>query len=172
MKLETGKKKISKAVNKKRVKQWLCHLNGTSNAWFLLKQIEPSRITKPYFTAFPFCSLSSHKFIWTACLPLLESICIFWRGTIHLIAWTHHWCETRESIFPPSPLFAPALAQNVLPRLDLIITAANTMAPNGTSRLFEGCRLHHHHNPLHLAHSFPDRRGDKMEKEGGGEGET
>lgn len=68
-----------------------------------------------------------------------------------------------------SPPLARAPAQNVLPRLNLSITAANTMALNSTSRLFEGCRLHRHHNPLHLAHSLTDRqRGqNKMGREGG-----
>lgn len=74
------------------------------------------------------------------------------------------------------PHLATALAQNVLPRLNLIITAANTMALNSTSRLFEGCRLHHHHNPLHLVHSITDRQrgqsgeGGRKEVEGQNEG--
>ena len=79
--------------------------------------------------------------------------------------------EARYFSLSPPPL-ATAPAQNVLPRLNLIITAANTMAPNSTSRFFEGCRLHRHHNPLHLAHSLTDRqRGqNKMEREGRKEG--
>lgn len=65
-------------------------------------------------------------------------------------------------LHPPPP--NPATAQNVLPRLNLIITAANTMALNSTSRFFEGCRLHRHHNPLHLAHSLTHSEADRENK--------
>lgn len=55
------------------------------------------------------------------------------------------------------------------PRLNQIIAAANTMALNSSSRLFEGCRLHRHHNPLHLALSLTDRQtGGNGEGGGGG----
>lgn len=67
------------------------------------------------------------------------------------------WNEAR--IFLPPQLPATAPAQNVLPRLTLIITAANTMALNSAS-----CRLRCRHNPPHLAHSFTHRRTEDKTK--------
>lgn len=68
--------------------------------------------------------------------------------------------------FPSLPATSTAWSQNVLPRLNLIITAANTMALNSSSRFFEGCRLHRHHNPLHLAHSLTQRLTERTKQNG------
>lgn len=81
-----------------------------------------------------------------------------------------HNSERRGDIFlhapPPPPATSTAWSQNVLPRLNLIITAANTMALNSSSRFFEGCRLHRHHNPLHLAHSLTHRLTERTKQNG------
>lgn len=108
---------------------------------------------------------TSHEIIWSKLWQLPRFICMHWiahasspQGTIV------EWEEVRY--FPPQTpsTTSTAWAQNVPPRLNLIITAANTMALNSSSRFFEGCRLHRHHNPLHLAHSLTHSKADRKDK--------